>query len=228
MTCEQPHLRALAAFYTKKAGRWGVCAPAPTLTTTAVSERSMAKKPLPSPDVLRQLLDYDPATGKLYWLARTPDLFTQGKKNSPESKCNRWNALYAGREALTANSEGYRFGYVMGVGVGAHRVVWAWWHGEWPNHVDHINGERDDNRIVNLRSVTQGENNRNQKFHRTNTSGVMGVSWMPKERKWQSYISVKGIHRSLGWFACFGKAIAARKAAEVQHGFHPNHGRRVA
>ncbi|EDD9119389.1 HNH endonuclease [Salmonella enterica subsp. enterica serovar Infantis] len=96
-----------------------------------------------------------------------------------------------------------------------------------PNEqIDHINHIRTDNRIVNLRKASNTENSRNASIGVNNTSGALGV-WFEKRRKaWVAEIKVdrKKIH--IGRFEKFSDAVAARKAAEVKHGFHENHGKK--
>lgn len=186
----------------------------------------MAKEDLPAPEDIRKLLRYEPDTGKLYWLERTPDLFEDGKQ-SAETVCRRWNTRYAGKEALTSdNGKGYRQGAIFSRVYFAHRVIWAIAHNEWPaDQIDHINGVKNDNRIENLRAVTNQENHKNQKLSSNNTSGVTGVYWRPARRKWQVRIYVNGRLLHLGLYVNKDEAVAARKAAEVKYGFHENHGR---
>lgn len=173
-----------------------------------------------SVETVRQLLDYDPETGVITWRYRPARFF----------KCSRhfnsWNARFAGNTAFTArNGDGYLSGCVLNYSVKAHRVAWAIAHGEWPDHVDHINGDRSDNRIENLRHVNNQENCRNQSIPRSNTSGVIGVSFHRPTNKWTAAIKVnrKSIH--LGRFDDFDDAVAARKLGEARFGFHKNHGR---
>ena len=183
-------------------------------------------KELPSPELLRKLLRYEPETGKLFWRERTPDLFKDGKY-SAERNCAAWNGAWSGKEAFTAiDGQGYKVGSIFCCDYTAHRVIWAMVHGEWPiKQIDHINGIRDDNRITELRDVTHEENSKNQKRPLTNTSGVVGVSWYGRVQKWHARIQVGGKPKHLGYFTDFNEAVAARKAAEVKHGFHENHGR---
>ena len=183
-------------------------------------------KPLPSPEMLRKLLRCDPDAGKLYWRQRTPDMFTSGKSTA-ERVCTRWNTRYAGKEALTAkNGEGYLHGKIFKRSISAHRVIWAITHGGWPlNQVDHISGDTADNRIANLRTVTNQENGLNQKLARNNTSGVCGVFWDKSFDRWVAKIKVAGKQMHIGCFIDKSDAIVARKSAEVKYGFHPNHGR---
>lgn len=177
-------------------------------------------------EMLNRLLDCNPDTGFLTWKKRTVDLF-DGGKYSAERDCARWNGQFAGKSALaTDNGQGYKRGRIFSTTCLSHRVVWAMVHGEWPaGEIDHINGMRDDNRLVNLRAVTRAENMRNAAMPITNTSGVMGVSWYKPSQKWCAFINVKGKRKHLGYFTDKADAIAARAAAEAKYGFHENHGR---
>lgn len=172
-------------------------------------------------ETLRALLDYNPETGDLTWKPRPVSMFKAPRDAAA------WNARYAGRPALTTiNGCGYLTGGIFDRQRLAHRVAWAICHGEWPvDQIDHQNGDRTDNRISNLRVVSHSENGRNQKRPRTNTSGVIGVSWSLSAGKWRALITADGARKHLGYFADFYAAVAARKAAEAEHGFHPHHGR---
>lgn len=176
-------------------------------------------------DFLRTLLRYEPETGKLFWLARTPEMFV-AKEQPAAHSCAIWNRRFAGQEALTANTgRGYRQGSIFGKKCFAHRAAWALASGSWPEaDVDHINGDRSDNRADNLRSATRTENGRNQKLRSTNTSGAMGVS-KARGDAWQAYVKVDGVSRHLGTFASKEDAVRARRAADKALGFHENHGR---
>lgn len=181
----------------------------------------MAKKPLPSPEVLRQLLTYDPATGDLVWRTRHAEMFPT------KAASTWWNGRFANQKALTAiDSSGYRFGLIFSVTHKAHRVIWALYYGAWPRgEIDHLNGIKTDNRIKNLRDVHKSVNARNTKMYGHNTSGQNGVSWYRRNNKWRASIKIDGQQKHLGYFECFDDAIAARKAAEKGHGFTDRHGR---
>lgn len=183
-------------------------------------------KELPSPELLRKLLRYEPETGKLFWRERQVEMFTDGKY-SAERSCAAWNSALVGKEALAApHKEGYKQGRIFGRIYLAHRVIWAMVYGEWPlKCIDHISGVRDDNRIENLRAVSQAENSKNQKRRSNNISGVTGVIWHRPTQKWQAYIKINGNQKHLGLFTALNEAAAVRKAAEAEHGYHPNHGR---
>lgn len=187
---------------------------------------TVSKANVPTPEMLRKLLEYNPATGGLTWRPRAPDLFEDGKQTA-EHNCNRWNAVNAGKAAFTAdNGRGYLKGSIFGGKFRASRVIWAMEAGAWPTgHIDHINGVRTDNRIANLRDVSHSDNLRNQSRRKTNKSGVMGVHFSKHSGKWLAYIHANGKQIHLGLFTSKAAAIAARKAAEIKNGYHENHGR---
>lgn len=169
-------------------------------------------------DLLAQIICLDKETGYLFWLARDRKFF----RTDGEHK--RWNGRYAGKRAFTINSNGYRDGMIFRKMHRAHHVAWALHYGAWPTmDIDHINGDRDDNRISNLRQVTRSENCRNTFLRRNNTSGVMGVS--KNKNRWIAYIYDQGRHRTLGRFKTLEEAAAARKSADRDFGYHPTHGR---
>lgn len=186
----------------------------------------MAEQDLPTPETLRKLLSYDADTGILTWLARPVEMFKDGG-NGAEHNAARWNGMYAGKPALQSpHKDGYCHGHIFGKLFLAHRVIWAIVHGEWPtNHIDHISGVRNDNRIENMRDVTRQENGRNVAKPTCNTSGVIGVYWHKATGKWTAAICVNRKLKHIGLFASFDDAVAARKCAEAALGFHTNHGR---
>lgn len=167
----------------------------------------MAKRPLPSPELLRQLLTYRPSTGRLIWNERT----------GPYSK--RWNARYAGTTAGTLDGDGYIAIKVFDRSMAAHRVIWAMVYGCWPECVDHKNGVKTDNRLRNLRAVSRAINQRNQKRHSSNTSGRTGVYWASSYQKWFAAINLHGKTMYLGAFSNKEDAIARRVAEEKRLGF---------
>lgn len=183
----------------------------------------MSKKSLPPQEVLAELLRYDPDTGNLFWRKRASHLFKDGR-HSAEHIARRWNSKNANCEAFTAlDNYGYRQGTILGRHVRAHLVIWALVHGDLPDgHIDHINHDKADNRLNNLRQVSHQGNKRNVGRSRANRSGVVGVIWC--QNRWQAYITVDAKSIYLGRFANKDQAVAARKAAEQQHGFHDNHG----
>ena len=167
---------------------------------------------LPAADALRRLLDFNPATGKFTWLPRG---------NA------RWDARWAGREAFACTWNGYKVGSLCGRScVLAHRVAFKHFYGaDAPCEVDHINGDRSDNRIVNLRAVNASENRRNGSVPSHNSSGIVGVAFRPDKGRWRASISIGNASKHIGYYASEHDARIARKAAEKVLGFHPNHGK---
>ncbi len=186
----------------------------------------MAAKPLPSQEVLRQLLDYDPEAGVLRWKERPVGMFqpsSYGGKSvrSAEWSAAKWNTRNAGRVAFTADSgRGYRQGAIFGRTHKAHRVIWVLVYGEWPpEEIDHINGDRSDNRLGNLRLATPSQNAWNKGIYSNNTSGFKGVSWDTGTQKWAANIRVNGRQRRIGVFETAEAAHAAyRDEAANLHG----------
>ena len=109
-----------------------------------------------------------------------------------------------------------------------HRLVWEEANGPVPEGmtIDHINGDRFDNDLSNLRVVTQQENMKNSATPKSNTSGVTGVSWCKRRSKWWSYVKVDYKQLYLGQFDDWFEAVCARMSANNLYGFHENHGRR--
>lgn len=178
------------------------------------------KKELPSTELLRKLLRYDPETGKLFWCERPREMFQDNRA------FNTWNSRYSEKLAFTNNAHGYRQGSIFGRKYLAHRVAWALSTGAWPeNQIDHVNGVKSDNRIKNLRDVTIQENMRNFPRQRNNRSGATGIYWESRRGKWLVQIGLNGKLKHVGYFSDFEKAVAARKDAEMKYGFHKNHGR---
>lgn len=184
----------------------------------------MDRRPLPPQGYLRECLDYNPATGKLSWKTRPVSHFCSGAQTALHN-CNAWNGAYAGKEAFTARSpNGYSTGGLDRVIYRAHRIIWKLVHGVEPEDIDHINGDRADNRLNNLRAVTRSENMRNARLRSNNKSGVVGVHFCLKRKKWIAQIK-GGAKQYLGAFTSKAGAIAARRRAEREYGYHSNHGR---
>lgn len=182
----------------------------------------MAKAPMPSPELLRQLLEYDPETGSFIWRARPLEMFKASPGRSAEVSQILWNSKNAGEPAFQArNRDGYLQGKILGKTYGSHRVAWAVYYGQWPDgEIDHINHNIADNRISNLRVVTRSGNMRNTALQSNNKSGVHGVTFRPGRGCWVVHIH----KRYIGYFRHKEDAIAARRKAEVEHGYHVNHG----
>ena len=165
-----------------------------------------------TPEKLRELVSYDPSTGSLTWKDRVGD--------------GKFNSRLSGKPAFAQPSKGYLTGRMLGGNYKAHRVAWAIYHGEWPSsQLDHINGNRADNRISNLRLVSHAENAKNQRPKTSNKSGEPCVSWYARDRKWWVKITVDGRQKHIGYFDKIEDAVLARNAAWKENGFHENHGK---
>jgi hypothetical protein len=186
------------------------------------------KRELPSQEYLRMLLDYDHLSGVLRWKKRDVSLFKSGG-HTAEHTCNRWNSHMADQEALAAvKGDGYRHGAIDGVHYASHRVIWKWMTGVEPDEVDHIDGDRKNNKWANLRSVPRAVNGRNLTRAKDNTSGTTGVRYVARDATWQAYIMRGRTFINLGSYKNIEDAVRARKQAEKEYGFHANHGREAA
>ncbi|HUD90085.1 HNH endonuclease [Sphingobium sp.] len=188
----------------------------------------MAKSPIPTPEELRQLLDYDPLTGKLFWRERSLALFEARGVKHPHRAQITWNRRLAGKEAFTGlDGGGYRQGTIFGRYFKASRVIWAIFHGVWPSEeVGYVDGDRTNTRISNLRDVPHSVIQKNSRLNKTNSSGVSGVSWNRVHEKWQASIGCNGKPKALGVFVKLEDAIAARRLAEKELGYAAAHGMR--
>lgn len=169
---------------------------------------------------LQERLDYNQLTGVLTWRYRPSSDF-------PDRRAMKiWNACYAGKRAGgLAVDLGYRTLSLSGHKMLEHRAIFCIMEGYWPERIDHENHVRDDNRWANLAEVTHAQNNRNRLPTTRNRSGVTGVSWNAKRQQWYAYIGDGGRTVSLGMHDTLEAATAARAAAELERGFHPNHGK---
>lgn len=187
----------------------------------------MTRKELPPPELLHKLLQYEPDTGKFFWLPRDVSFFSDGVRSASRQR-DAWNGRFAGREAFTClTDDGYKGATILRISCLAHRVAWVMSYGALPkNHIDHINGIRDDNRIANLRDVRRTINQRNMKMKSNNTSGYNGVFRDLRRDKWGASICINNQKKHLGYFDDISDAVIARRNAETGNGFTERHGRK--
>jgi hypothetical protein len=135
-------------------------------------------------DRLREIVHYDPENGVFTWLVKT------GKKS------------VVGAKIGSKHSAGYMEAKIDGVRYYLHRLAWIYVTGEDPKdlQIDHINGDRSDNRFSNLRLATNGQNQQNAKLKKTNKSGYKGVYWSEGNKAWVACICIDGKSRALGSF----------------------------
>lgn len=170
-------------------------------------EMTMESKKLPETEFLNSVFIYK--SGKLYW------------------KINRSSNARKGQEAGSLDSKGYRFIRLNKKAYRTHRIIWKMLKNEDPlGEIDHIDGNSLNNKIKNLRIVSHQENLKNCKLRKDNTSGITGISFNKKRKKWVSYMHINGAMINLGEFDKKKKAIEVRKNFEKLNGFHKNHGRK--
>lgn len=123
--------------------------------------------------------------------------------------------------------KGYKYINLLGRPIKIARLVWLWHHNEWPTYgVDHINRDRLDDRIENLRDVPNDQNSRNRSRQSNNTSGHTGVRFNKHAGKYVARVTVNGIEIHLGLFSSLEEAVSARKEFlnNSNYGFTQNHG----
>lgn len=148
-------------------------------------------------DRLRELLDYDQATGIFTWLSDGPK----------RVKGARAGGLYG---------NGYRYIYIGGKAWLEHRLAWLHVHGELPTYqIDHRDNVRSNNAWANLRAATSLDNSGNRGPNRNNRSGFKGVLRIGK--RWTAQISLHGRHTHLGAFDTPAQASEAYQRAARKH-----------
>jgi len=131
------------------------------------------------------------------------------------------------KEAGYISFYGYRITSFKNKRYPVHRLIWWLLKGNLPKgQIDHINQDRLDNRIENLRDVTNQINNKNSTLRITNKSGYTGISWDKITKSWRCSITVAGKCINLGRYKLLEDAIAVRKEANIHFGFSENHGKR--
>ena len=177
-----------------------------------------------SPENLRKVLHYDSETGLFTWKERPVCFFSETKQGqSAKARCVAWNAVWAGTPALNSVKDNeYLYGRIFDRHIYAHRAAWCFTYGKWPKFsIDHMDGNRQNNCILNLRDVTHSENLKNVKMRSDNTSGKTGVYFSKKSSLWYAKISVDGKVVNLGWSKNKNHVIRLRKIAEKKHGYTP-------
>lgn len=151
---------------------------------------------------LQSIVDYSPETGVLLWRK------TKGSR------------ARAGDALGSRDAHGYLTVRIDGESYKVHRLVWIWVTGsEPPEWIDHINGDRLDNRFCNLRLATRSQNQQNRPKNKNNTSGFKGVSYHKGIGRWRATISANGRKAHIGWYDNPEDAgTAYLQASRLMHG----------
>ncbi len=173
----------------------------------SIMEFKGSKEEFISLDRLREVLVFDYDKGVFIWKKST------GRRNKLGNKAG-WVDTSTGYENIKIDGKKYK----------SHTLAWFYCFEEIVKNLDHINHNKLDNRISNLRFVSHIENCKNKQLSKNNSSGVCGVSFHSKNKRWVSFIKVDGKHIHLGSFENKDEAINCRKNAEIKYNFHKNHG----
>lgn len=146
-----------------------------------------------------ELFRYDAESGNLYWkVARSFNVKPGARAGCLQYYKQKW-------PALTVRTGGHL--YLV------HRVVWLMKYGKWPEHeIDHIDGNRINNRIKNLRDVPHSINQKNVKKRVDNKSGFTGVAWCSIKKRWRSRAHDNGKEIHVGYFKTAEEAIKQRES----------------
>ena len=159
-------------------------------------------------EILESLLDYNADSGEIKWTYAN-------SKNTNK-----------GKVAGTKLSNKYIRIFIYGKLYQAHRLAWYMYYGKEPEYgLDHIDGNKHNKAIDNLRDIPQSGNAKNSSLSKANSSGFTGVTFMRRSKKWRSRIMVDGSDIHLGFYDDKQKAISARVRANRKYGFHENHGK---
>lgn len=173
-------------------------------------------------EIVSQLVRYEPETGFLFWLPRDRVFFRT------QNQFTTWNKRYSGKRALATQNPifGYLQGHLLGTYPKAHQIAWLLFHKQWQtNFIDHIDGDRTNNKISNLRDVSRCGNARNRARNSAKTvSGVTGV--YAHGKKWAAKIYTGGKLVTIGAFDTIEEAAAARFQRQIELGFSETHGLR--
>lgn len=166
---------------------------------------SIQKQDLLTLEEVRDILDYAPASGELRWRRRMS------------------KRVLSGDIAGCVDTYGYVRIIIKGKNYRAHRLGWLLTYGGWPDaELDHIDLDRSNNRLNNLREATRAQNMLNKKMYKNNKSGFIGVHFHEASGRYQAQYGRDGIVHRIGEFDTAEEASAAYQAAIVYRGeFRP-------
>jgi len=178
-----------------------------------------------TPEILRELISYNPETGIFTWRERAPHWFLN------KASHGRWNTKFAGKRAGSPAVE--KSGYVArelcicGRYIREHRAAWLYMTGQTPpRSIDHIDRDATNNKWSNLADGSLNQRNRSMSIN--NTSGVCGVRWRADRNKWHAQVTLGSGKRHIGYFASLEDAKCAITKFYRENGFSEGHGKALA
>lgn len=160
---------------------------------------------------LRELVSYNPNTGLFIRIKTQCNSAKKGSEPGHVKRCSgglKYRALeYKGKP------------YYL------HRLAHLYMTGEWPQgDIDHEDGDGLNNKWDNIRTATMTENQKNRRLNANSKSGVTGVSFYSRNKKWRVAINIRGKKKHLGYFETFEEAVEIRMKANKENDYHDNHG----
>lgn len=178
------------------------CAYTKQILGGCVKERK--SRDIVSAEYLRSRVSYDEHSGLMTW-------------KYCDSVPKNWNTKYAGKQAGFIDKNGYVIINILNVAMKGHRVAWAVHYGEWPDgEIDHIDLNKSNNRISNLRIATPSMNHGNLPTFVTNKSGYKGVCFDKRTGLWEVKIKVNKVSRRVGFFSDKHEAARAYNEAAIE------------
>lgn len=166
--------------------------------------------------LLRVFFSYNNLTGELTILNRDSKYFRL------KSTYKMFNTRFGGKVVTRKDNKGYLRAHYLNKDLKVHKICWYLFYGEWPSlQIDHINGNKSDNRINNLRLATNQENCSNRFGNKNNKLNVLGVHQL-KSGNYRVNIYHKGIKYDLGVFNLLedAKKAYSEKSKELRGEFH--------
>lgn len=191
--------------------------------TSHTTIKGLAQRKLPSHDqlteneLMTQIYQAKPSRGHVPSKEELDELFVY-KDGMLFWRHGLDNQVNAGDEAGGVNTCGYVSVSIKDRKYPVHRLIWVMHENEPVEFIDHINRDRRDNRIENLRAATNAENTRNAGIRKDNTSGVKGVSWRRQNRKWSGKVCFQGQQYHAGYFET--KEECAKAVQELRNRLH--------
>lgn len=167
----------------------------------------MSQKENLTQEILKSQLKYNPTTGEFFRIARP-----------------KGSSVPMGLIKVKPTENGYMRIRILGKKYMAHRLAHLYMEGNWPDQIDHADRDRFNNKWDNLSASSNLDNRKNQSLRQSNNTGVTGVIWNSKRKRYVARVTHNYKQHWLGQFENIEDAIAARKAANIKFKFHKNHG----